>query len=228
MTPMYGSSEAPPGAVGSAGYVFEMYALKSLPRAVSTGLMAPLLTQLLTMTGSVGPGAVSGRSVPAAMPLAIWFVESRLVVMWTLTPLVDSKGARTSLNALSSAPPQAVQTVTSVVEAPPPPVFPPPPPHAAMRNNAPRQNATSRELRLAKTSVIACSPPYPDPALGRKLPPFRPAPRPPPTRPRPATPTRTGGGGSTSHPRRAVSRQATPATYTTATERTSRCWPASA
>src|SRR5437868_13865188 len=117
MTPMYGSSEAPPGAVVSAGYVFEMYALKSLPRAVSTGLMAPLLTQLLTMTGSVGPGAMSGRSVPAAMPLAIWLVESRLVVMCTLMPVLSWNGFRTSRNALSSSPPHAVQTVTSVADA---------------------------------------------------------------------------------------------------------------
>src|SRR5438128_10454488 len=113
MTPMYGSSEAPPGAVVSAGYVFEMYALKSLPRAVSTGLMAPLLTQLLTMTGSVGPGATSGRSVPAAMPLAIWFVESRLDVGWTWLPVLAWSGARTSRNALRSAPPRAVPAGTS-------------------------------------------------------------------------------------------------------------------
>src|SRR5690348_2691482 len=111
---------------------------------------------------------MSGRSVPAAIPLAIWLVESRLVVMWTLMPLLDSNGARTSLKALSSAPPQAVQTVTSVVDAPPPPELPPPPPHAATRNSAPRQSAIPRVLRLAKTSAIACSPPYPDPGLGRK------------------------------------------------------------
>src|SRR5207237_705745 len=166
-TPMYGWWEAPPGAVVSAGYVFEMYALKSLPRAVSTGLMAPLLTQLLTMTGSVGPGAMSGRSVPAEMPLAIWLVESRLVVMWTLTPLVASKGARTSLNALSSALPQAVQTYTSVLDAPPPPPPPLPPPHAASRNNAPRQSASPRELRLPKTSAMRALLPIPTPAWAR-------------------------------------------------------------
>src|SRR5437588_10689100 len=113
MTPMYGSSEAPPGAVVSAGYVFEMYALKSLPRAVSTGLMAPLLTQLLPMAGSVGPGVMSGRSAPAAMPLAIWFVEPRLVVMWTLTPLGGSKGVRTSLTGLHPAPLPAAQSVSA-------------------------------------------------------------------------------------------------------------------
>src|SRR5437899_567508 len=37
------------------------------------------------------------------MPLAIWFVESRLVVRWTLMPVLDWNGARTSRNALSSA-----------------------------------------------------------------------------------------------------------------------------
>src|SRR5437879_8337551 len=145
MTPMYGSSEAPPGAVVSAGYVFEMYALKSLPRAVSIGLIAPLLTQLLTWTGSVGPGATSGRSVPAAMPLAIWFVESRLVVRWTLMPVLDWNGARTSRNALSSAPPQAVQTVTSVDDA----LWlllEPPVEQAATRSNAPRLSAIALEL----------------------------------------------------------------------------------
>src|SRR5216683_4193695 len=135
------------------------------------GFTAPLETQLLTWTGSVGPGAMSGRSVPAAMPLAIWLVESRLVVMWTLMPLLVSNGASTSLKALSSAPPQAVHTVTSVLDAPPPPELPPPPPHAATRKSALTQSAIPRELRLAKTSAIACSPPYPDPGLGRKCPP---------------------------------------------------------
>src|SRR5690348_11817886 len=123
------------------------------------GLMAPFDTQSLTCFGSVGPGAMSGRSVPAAMPLAIWLVESRLVVRWTLIPLEDSNGLSTSWNALSSAPPQAVHTVTSVVDAPPPPLLPPPPPQAASTNSAPRPSASARELRLAKTSVIYCSPP---------------------------------------------------------------------
>src|SRR5438445_10506132 len=132
------------------------------------GFNAPLETQSLTMTGSVGPGAMSGRSVPAAIPLAIWLVESRLVVMWTLTPLVASNGVRTSLNALSSALPQAVQTVTSVDDAPPPPP-PPPPPHAASTNSAPRQSAPARERRLPKTSAMLSSLHRPRP--GRRMPP---------------------------------------------------------
>src|SRR5712692_764799 len=132
-----------------------MYAWNWSPRAVSIGLMAPLDTQSLTWTGSVGPGAMSGRSVPAAMPLAIWLVESRFVVRCTWMPLLCSNGFRTSWNAFSSPLPQAVQTVTSVDEAPPPVVPPPPPPpQAASRNNAPRPSATTRELRLAKTSAI--------------------------------------------------------------------------
>src|SRR5690242_2860147 len=123
------------------------------------GFSAPLVTQSLTWTGSVGPGAMSGRSVPAAMPFAIWLVESRLVVMWTLMPVFDWNGARTSLNALSSAPPQAVQTVTSVVFAPPPPPPPPPPPQAPTRSNVPRPSAIALELSLAKTSAMLCFPP---------------------------------------------------------------------
>src|SRR6266487_7189304 len=116
--PMYGSSDAPPGAAVSAGYVLSMYALNaSLPSAVSIDFRAPFETQLFTWVGSVGPGAMSGRSVPAAMPFAIWLVESRFVVMWTLTPLLAWNGFRTSWNALSSAPPHAVQTVTSVDDA---------------------------------------------------------------------------------------------------------------
>src|SRR6266581_824417 len=118
------------------------------------GFTAPLETQLLTWTGSVGPGAMSGRSVPAAMPLAIWLVESRFVVMWTLMPVFDWNGARTSLNALSSAPPQAVQTVTSVDDAPPPEPPPLPPPQAATRNKVPRPSAIAFELSLPKTSAM--------------------------------------------------------------------------
>src|SRR5260370_21948550 len=129
MTPIYGSAVWPAGGVVSAGYVPLVYALMS--RKLSRGFNEFLLTQLLSWIGSVGPGAMSGRSVPAAMPLAIWLVESRLVVMWTLMPLLVSNGASTSLKALSSAPPQAVHTVTSVLDAPPPPELPPPPPHPA-------------------------------------------------------------------------------------------------
>src|SRR5579864_6831168 len=157
---MYRSSVAPAGGVVSAGYVFEMYAENWSPRAVSIGFNAPLDTQSLTWFGSVGPGAMSGRSVPAAMPLAIWLVESRLVVRWTLMPVDVSNGLRTSWNAFSSAPPQAVQTVTSVEDAELP-LLPPllPPPQAASTNSAPRPSASTRELRLAKTSGMCCSPP---------------------------------------------------------------------
>src|SRR5205823_6851144 len=115
--------------------------------------MAPLLTQLLTWVGSVGPGAMSGKSVPAAMPLAIWLVESRLVVMWTLIPVLEWNGFRTSWNALSSAPRQAVQTVTSVDDAPWLPLVPPVE-QAATRSNVPRRSATALELSLVKTSAI--------------------------------------------------------------------------
>src|SRR2546430_341803 len=121
--------------------------------------MAPLLTQLLTWVGSVGPGAMSGRSVPAAMPLAIWLVESRLVVMWTLMCWLASNGARTSLNALSSAPPQAVQTVTSVDDAPWLLLLFPPEEQAAARSNVPRLSASALELSLLKTSGMLCVPP---------------------------------------------------------------------
>src|SRR5205823_5685646 len=117
--------------------------------------MAPLLTQLLTWVGSVGPGAMSGSWVPAAMPLAIWLVESRLVVMWTLMCWLASNGARTSLNALSSAPPQAVQTVTSVDDAPWLLLLFPPEEQAAARSSVPRLSAIALELSLLKTSAIA-------------------------------------------------------------------------
>src|SRR5436305_1823012 len=109
---------------------------------------------------------MSGRSVPAEMPLAIWLVESRLVVMWTLTPLLDSNGARTSLKALSSAPPQAVQTVTSVLDAPPPPLLELPPPHAATRKSAPTKSAPARVLRLDRVPAIYCCPPKIRPLWG--------------------------------------------------------------
>src|SRR5690348_11991530 len=124
------------------------------------GFRAPLLTQLLTCTGSVGPGAMSGRSVPAEMPFAIWLVESRLVVMWTLIPLDASNGLRTSWNALSSAPPHAVQTVTSVDEALWL-LFPVPPEEQATSISAPRPDATAREPSLARTPVIGATPPNP-------------------------------------------------------------------
>src|SRR5260370_37842361 len=115
MIPMYGSSVWPPGGVVSAGYVPLVYALMS--RKLSRVFNLPLLTQSLSWTGSVGPGAMSGRSVPAAMPLAIWLLESRLVVRWTLIPLEASNGAKTSRYALSSATPPAVHTATYDVTA---------------------------------------------------------------------------------------------------------------
>ena len=69
-------------------------------------------------------------------------------------PVLDWNGARTSRNALSSAPPQAVQTVTSVDDA----LWlllEPPVEQAATRSNAPRLSAIALELSLAKTSAIA-------------------------------------------------------------------------
>src|SRR5712692_11023504 len=124
-----------------------MYAWNWSPRAVSIGLMAPLDTQSLSWTGSVGPGAMSGRSVPAAMPLAIWLLESRLVVRWTLIPLEASNGAKTSRYALSSAPPQAVHTVTSVDDAPPLPDEPPN--EQAVSRRVPTPSAIARGFSLA-------------------------------------------------------------------------------
>src|SRR5437870_79172 len=103
---------------------------------------------------------MSGRSVPAAMPFAIWLVESRLVVMWTLIPVLDWNGFRTSWNALSSAPPHAVQTVTSVVDAPWL-LLPVPPVEQATSINVPRPTAIAREASLAKTSDISAFPPNP-------------------------------------------------------------------
>src|SRR5690348_10480475 len=156
MMPMYGSSWAPPGALVRAPYVLLMYSLNLSPSAVSIGLIAPFETQSLTCVGSVGPGAMSGRSVPAEMPLAIWLVESRFVVTWTLIPLSFSNGASTSRNALSSAPPQAVQTVTSVDDALFPLLLPLEPlEHAAASINVPRPSAIALELSLDKTSAIA-------------------------------------------------------------------------
>src|ERR1043166_6164933 len=151
MTRMYGLSCCPLGGVVSAGYVLSMYAWNWSPSAVSIGFRAPLETQLLTRFGSVGPGAMSGRSVPAAMPLASWLVESRFVVRWTLMPVWSLKGLRTSWNAFNSAPPQAVQTVTSVLEAPPP-VPPPPPDEQAISISVPRPAAIALEASLVKTS----------------------------------------------------------------------------
>src|SRR5260370_29888481 len=108
---------------------------------------------------------MSGRLVPAAMRLALWLLESRLVVRWTLIPLEASNGAKTSRYALSSAPPQAVHTVTSVDDAPP--VLPDEPPseQAASRKAVPRPSATSRAFSLAKS--IELPPPISTPASGR-------------------------------------------------------------
>src|SRR5438309_7272031 len=115
--------------------------------------MTPLLTQSLTLS-TVGPLAMSGRLVPASTLIASWFA-SRTVVRCTVMPVLVWNGASTSWNAFSSAPPQALQTVTSVEDAP---VFPfEPPPHAASKNSAPRQSATARERRLPKTSACVLS-----------------------------------------------------------------------
>src|SRR5260370_21515756 len=163
MTPIYGSAVWPAGGVVSAGYVPLVYALMS--RKLSRGFNEFLLTQLLSWIGSVGPGAMSGRSVPAAMPLAIWLLESRLVVRWTLIPLEAASGAKTSRYALSSAPPKAVHTVTSVDDAPP--VLPDEPPseQAASRKVVPRPSATARGFSLAKS--IELPPPISTPVSGR-------------------------------------------------------------
>src|SRR5438128_1385611 len=92
------------------------------------------------------------------MPFAIWLVESRLVVRWTLIPVLSWNGLRTSRNAFSSSPPHAVQTVTSVDDAPPPEVPPPPVEQATTRSNVPRPSAFACELSLAKTSAIRAPP----------------------------------------------------------------------
>src|SRR5438445_780601 len=127
--------------------------------------MTPLLTQSLTLS-TVGPLAMSGRLVPASTLIASWFA-SRTVVRCTVMPVLVWNGASTSWNAFSSAPPQALQTVTSVEDAP---VFPfEPPPHAASKNSAPRQSATARERRLPKTSAMLSSLHRPRP--GRRMPP---------------------------------------------------------
>src|SRR5216683_1533961 len=150
MTPMYGSSLWPAGGVVSAGYVPLVYALMS--RKLSRGFNAVLLTQLLSWTGSVGPGAMSGRSVPAAMPLAIWLLESRLVVRWTLMPVEASNGFSTSLYAASSWPPQATHWVTSVDDAPP--VLVDPPVVQAATSKKPIPSALARELSFDKTPAM--------------------------------------------------------------------------
>ena len=62
-------------------------------------------------------------------------------------------GFKTSWNALSSEPPQADQTVTSVDDAPPVVVFEPPRLQPASTSNPPRPNAIVRKLCLAKTTI---------------------------------------------------------------------------
>src|SRR4029077_11425848 len=124
--------------------------------------MTPLVTQSLTLS-TLGPGAMSGRLVPASTLIASWFA-SRTVVRWTLMPVWSWKGFKTSWNALSSAPPHAVQTVTSVDDGPW--LLLPPDEQAAARSNAPSPRAIALELSFAKTSAIACSPPYPNPRPG--------------------------------------------------------------
>src|SRR5260370_17009656 len=102
MPPIYGSSVWPAGGVVSAGYVPLVYALMS--RKLSRGFNEFLLTQLLSWIGSVGPGAMSGRSVPAAMPLAFWLLESRVVVRWPFIPLHASTAAKPPPHPFSPPP----------------------------------------------------------------------------------------------------------------------------
>src|SRR5260221_217393 len=112
--------------------------------------MTPLLTQSLTLS-TVGPGAMSGSDVPASTLIASWFA-SRTVVRWTLMPVLSWNGFRTSWNALSSAPPQAVQTVTSVEDAPP--EVDEPPQATTKVNNMPSARARLLAPSFRKPSAI--------------------------------------------------------------------------
>src|SRR5919108_777377 len=77
------------------------------------GFMIPFSAQLLTLS-CFGTTPMSGRLVPAATLSASCRSPSRVVRMWTVTPCLSWNGLTTSLNALSSWPPQATQMVTSV------------------------------------------------------------------------------------------------------------------
>src|SRR5215471_11768154 len=112
--------------------------------------MTPLLTQSWTLSTD-GALAMSGRLVPASTLIASW-LASRTVVRWTLMPVSLWNGFKTSWNALSSAPPQALQTETSVDPALGLDV--PPDEQATMRSNAPRPMALAFELSIAKIPAI--------------------------------------------------------------------------
>src|SRR3979411_841362 len=118
-----------------------------MSRKLSSGFSRPLLTPSLSRRGSVVEGARSGSSVPALMPLAIWVVESRLVVRCTVIPDEASKGFNTSRYALSSLPPQATHCVTLVVFPEEPLVLEPP--QAASKSKPPRHRATARQPHVA-------------------------------------------------------------------------------
>src|SRR5450759_5630012 len=78
--------------------------------------MTPFEAQPAMLSG-VGGSPMSGRDVPAVTLSAIC-ETSRTVESLTLIPVCALNGFRTSWNAFSSCPPQAVHTVTS------PPVWP--------------------------------------------------------------------------------------------------------